>query len=466
MSIQHVGTGRVVRTTALPTSAAGGFTACGWARLTGTRAGFSSLFEMLNTGISGTQINLGVISNTTEIQLYIGEGGATSGSIFDPGVDEWFFWGISQSGGELSLYLAAEASTAWDATWSASSVPYTAPNFTPNHIGYGGANNTVEPSLSICTLMGLWNEGKTSSFLLGQKALSDAGDTGATLLAFHVADGADLTADLAADRGGSSANLTAAGTGTVYSALYPTFGATITGTFTVEAVAVDAIEVTLSASTMEVDESVTVTVRVLDEGGLPFEGISVSLSSDDAAVAAVASSPLTTDANGFVDFTVNGLTAGSVTLTISADSGTVTDTAALTVADTPPVDLPEFYSLAPGFSPVTVMGSGIVGATVSLYLDDVLEDTEVVDGFGEWAIAVLRSPGSYDVTVTQTVGSKVSAAAGPVTLTVLAPSALPPTSGPTRSKAVIKELPAPPVTAGDPAEIQAPFKTPKAWPGE
>lgn len=333
MSIEHVGTGRIVRSTALPTTSTA-FTVCGWARITGTRTGFSSLFELLNTGVSGTQINFGVLTGSTTLQLYVGEGGATSGAIHDPGADAWFFWAITQSSGDLTLYIADEASTTWDATWSTTSVPYTAPTFTPNLLCLGGANNTVEPSLSICSLVGVWNEGKTSGYLLGQKQLEDASDTGASLLSYHVMDGADLSADLTADRG-TSANFTTAGTGTVYSALYPTVGASITGTFEIPVRVVDSCVLTLANDSILDSETTTATVLVLDDATNPFEGISVSLSSDDTNVATIASSPLTTDSNGEVVFTINGVASGTVTISADADSGLATDSDPLVVAETP-----------------------------------------------------------------------------------------------------------------------------------
>jgi hypothetical protein len=77
-------------------------------------------------------------------------------------------------------------------------------------------------------------------------------------------------------------------------------------------------------------KAATVTVR--DSAGLPFEGISVALTSSNTSRVTVASSPLTTNASGQATFTLNGVEIGTSTLTASADGGAATATATATVS--------------------------------------------------------------------------------------------------------------------------------------
>lgn len=138
----------------------------------------------------------------------------------------------------------------------------------------------------------------------------------------------------------------------------------------------------------------------------------------------------------------------------------------------PPIDLeaPTFYALAPGYSPRTVVGTGQPGAVVSLFVDDVLEDTEVVDQYGEWAIAVLRDPGSYDLTASQTYMGQTSETAGPVTMLI---HAFPPGpdggGGPGRRMVrdmIEEKKPPAPTPAPQAPALLRPFKTPKRWPSD
>lgn len=134
------------------------------------------------------------------------------------------------------------------------------------------------------------------------------------------------------------------------------------------------------------------------------------------------------------------------------------------------VERPTFYALGPGLSPRTIMGSGQAGATVTLKVDGVVEDSEVIDQNGEWAIAVLRPPGTYSLTATQTYQGETSDEAGPVTMIVHQEQTPPPSSGSSGRDAIRRSQSAgiekPPITAGSPQRLQTPFKTPKRWAGE
>ena len=82
------------------------------------------------------------------------------------------------------------------------------------------------------------------------------------------------------------------------------------------------------ASTVPVTAGATATaaVTVLGSDGLPFEGISVALTSGTTASVTVSASPQTTNGSGVATFTLNGVAVGISTLTANADSGAATAT--------------------------------------------------------------------------------------------------------------------------------------------
>lgn len=75
-------------------------------------------------------------------------------------------------------------------------------------------------------------------------------------------------------------------------------------------------------------------------------------------------------------------------------------------------------SPATGDSPVNVSGTGIPGATLSLYIDSVLFNTVVVDLNGTWTTSVASSAGIYQMYATQTQDGRTSIPSATQTLTI------------------------------------------------
>lgn len=76
----------------------------------------------------------------------------------------------------------------------------------------------------------------------------------------------------------------------------------------------------------------SVLVTAIGDNGLPVGGVPVTLSSGTTSVATVASSPQTTNGSGIASFSVTGVAAGSSTLTATAVSGAITQTASVFVS--------------------------------------------------------------------------------------------------------------------------------------
>lgn len=141
------------------------------------------------------------------------------------------------------------------------------------------------------------------------------------------------------------------------------------------------------------------------------------------------------------------------------------------VPDTdPPTPLakPVLYALSSGPSPRTVVGSGMAGATVKLYVDGVYQSEAVVDGNGEWAASVVADPGTYEITAVQVIDLQASDPTDPVTLLVFADmvgvgnvyTSSARRFGRNRNR---PEYQKPEPDPGSPI-LLAPFKTPKSWP--
>lgn len=102
----------------------------------------------------------------------------------------------------------------------------------------------------------------------------------------------------------------------------------------------------------------SVTVTVLGSDGLPFEGISVALTSGTTSRVTVTSSPQTTNASGVAAFTISGVEVGTSLLTANADSGAATATATAAVSG------PTSVALLTIAEPLIVT----VGASISVYV--------------------------------------------------------------------------------------------------
>lgn len=220
MSIATNGSGNVGRTTALPSSSTA-FTVCGWVRATSLAAssGYNSVCEI---SIPGTnQIHL-VYANNGQLQVYWNYGAAVNTALGAPGLGTWVFWAMTQSGGTANVYWTTEASSTWT---TAAQITTSAQTFTPTSITFGAPTFFGGEGLDgVHALMKVWNAALSSAQLLTQKGQT-APVTATNLLSSHLTDGPDLAADLVADAGGSTANLTSGGTGNVYSSAYPSFPA-------------------------------------------------------------------------------------------------------------------------------------------------------------------------------------------------------------------------------------------------
>lgn len=307
MSIRFNGASRATRTTAIPSSGAA-WSMWGWARVKATDSHVGAIFEILNTGVSGTQVLIGNPPGSTALAIYTGEGTYTNTSLHDFGSDTPFFVFLGQSGTTVYIKAAGVGATTWalDTTISGTS-------FTPNRISIGGANNANEDFDGTVAFVGVANVLLSDAQAWSQFTSYDAViDAAAGLLSFHRMIGPDVTTDLVANVG-TSANLTLNGTGTTYDSWSPiSAGVSLSGGGELPyAYAVTSLVASPSAIA---GATGTQTIVVVDQLGVPVPAAVVASS---ATAVATVTTPTTSSGQS----TVTLVGQGSATITITYSDG-------------------------------------------------------------------------------------------------------------------------------------------------
>jgi hypothetical protein len=216
MSIAFTGGGRVQRVTAIP-SLASAFSACGFVKLSSAPSGYGAFFELFKGTSPQQQLTVGHEGGGTDLAAYVnftGSGGLVTMST------GWVWIAIRSTGGTVTVASSLLASGSWDDT-----TDFTlSTDFAPTHLTLGG--NIYGENAFNTLIFGwkVWNEARSLADLLTQKASLTA-VSASGILSAHDMDGPDLAADLVADTGGATANLTAEGIGISYDAAQPTLGA-------------------------------------------------------------------------------------------------------------------------------------------------------------------------------------------------------------------------------------------------
>lgn len=331
MAFDFNGNGYCERDTALPTDA-NTFTACGWARIDASNTNPGCIFE-IHLPDTSQHFFGSKAGSSTDIACFLNYGTQSKTDFsWNPGSGNWFFWSLVNSGGTFTVRCAAQSSSAWDLEYTFGSATS---SFTPNRVAIGGNLYTGDEHFNgAIGIVKVWNAALTGSELLAQK--SQIGPvTTSNLLSSHQTEGPDVATDQVANAGGTDADwdLMNSGTGTTYVA-NPSITApnTLTASGLIVPVQVDSVTLNPTAPAVAKGSTLGVTATVLGSDGLPFEGISVALTSATTSRVTVVSSPVVTDAAGESDFTLNGVEVGTSVLTANADSGGATTTATATVS--------------------------------------------------------------------------------------------------------------------------------------
>jgi hypothetical protein len=136
---------------------------------------------------------------------------------------------------------------------------------------------------------------------------------------------------------------------------------------------------------------------------------------------------------------------------------------------TPP-PAPTIDPLTPQISPRTISGQAIPGATVQVVISLVPHATLTADSNGDWVFVFTASPGNYSIEARQVVESLASEYSEPVVFVIL-PDVVPPSenghggrnAGPYPDEEKRPPQPERPPGVG---RLFAPFRRPRAWPGE
>lgn len=172
-----------------------------------------------------------------------------------------------------------------------------------NYLWGGGSYGNVLPPAGFTKIQGTYNSATDIPMISVWKDVSSTAGVSAAFQQFAQPDngGAAIIMAMRLDTGPAPAELDVGGT--------------------IVPVGVNAATVSAPAVTKTL--TATVTVTVLGTDGLPFEGISVALTSGSTSKITVASSPQTTNAQGIATFTITGVDAGTSVLTANVDSGAV-----------------------------------------------------------------------------------------------------------------------------------------------